>query len=102
MVHVMYCYIGWIVDRTFRTKETLFNLLLNYGSREMGHDGVASGYPTPTGFHRLTGCQRDPRDRGVTSWYQSLGTQIPRTQWGIGLDHAFIMHFDELMCVICA
>ena len=32
----------------------------------MGHDGVASGYPTPIGFHRLTGCQRDPHDRGVT------------------------------------
>ena len=32
----------------------------------MGHDGVASGYSTPTGFRRLTGCQWDPRDRGVT------------------------------------
>ena len=32
----------------------------------MGHDGVASGYLTPTGFRRLTGCQRDPWDRGVT------------------------------------
>ena len=29
----------------------------------MGHDGVASGYPTPIGFRRLTGCQRDPQDR---------------------------------------
>ena len=38
----------------------------------MGHDGVASGYPTPTGFRRLTGCQQDPRDRGVTSLY-SIG-----------------------------
>ena len=27
---------------------------------------MASGYPTPTGFFRLTGCQRDPQDRGVT------------------------------------
>ena len=33
----------------------------------MGHDGVASGYPTPTCFHRLTGCQRDPQDKGVTA-----------------------------------
>ena len=32
----------------------------------MGHDGVALGYPTPTGFRKLTGCQRDPTDRGVT------------------------------------
>ena len=66
MGHVMYCYIGWIVDRAFCTEETLFVFLLNYGSREMGHDGVALGYSTPIDFHRLTGCQRDPRDRGVT------------------------------------
>ena len=32
----------------------------------MGHDGVASGYPTPTVFYRLTGCEWDPRDKGVT------------------------------------
>ena len=32
----------------------------------MGHDDVASGYPISTGFRRLTGCQRDPRDKGVT------------------------------------
>ena len=32
----------------------------------MGHDGMTSGYPTPTGFRRLTGCQWDPQDRGVT------------------------------------
>ena len=27
---------------------------------------VISGHPIFTGFRRLTGCQRDPRDRGVT------------------------------------
>ena len=32
----------------------------------MGHDGVASGYLTPTDFRRLTGCQRNPQDKGVT------------------------------------
>ena len=32
----------------------------------MEHDDVASGYPISIGFRRLTGCQRDPRDRGVT------------------------------------
>ena len=32
----------------------------------MGHDDVASGYSISTGFCRLTGCQRNPRDRGVT------------------------------------
>ena len=40
----------------------------------MGHDDVASGYPVSTGFCRLMGCQRDPRDRGVTqiSKFQKL------------------------------
>ena len=33
----------------------------------MGHDGMALGYPTPIGFRRLTGCQRDPWDKGVTA-----------------------------------
>ena len=33
----------------------------------MRHDGVALGNPTLTGFRRLTCCQRDPRDRGVTA-----------------------------------
>ena len=33
----------------------------------MGHDGVTSGYSTPIGFYRLTGCQRDPWDMGVTN-----------------------------------
>ena len=25
------------------------------------------GHPISTGFHRLTGCQQEPRDRGTTS-----------------------------------
>ena len=33
----------------------------------MGHDDVASGYSISTGFCRLTSCQRDPQDRGVTA-----------------------------------
>ena len=33
----------------------------------MVHDDVASGYPISIGFYRLTDCQWDPRDRGVTS-----------------------------------
>ena len=41
-------------------------------------------------------------DTSFTTWYQSLGTRILKTRWGTGLDHAFIMHFDELMCVIYA
>ena len=28
--------------------------------------GVISGHPIFIGFRKLTGCQRDPRDRGVT------------------------------------
>ena len=72
MGYKMYCCTGWILDRASRTEETLFDFLLKYGSREMGHDGAASGYQTPTGFRRLTGCQRDPRDKGVTHMGKSL------------------------------
>ena len=36
----------------------------------MGHDGVASCYSTPTGFRRLTDCQRDPRNKGVIGMYK--------------------------------
>ena len=46
------------------------------------------GHPISTGFPRLTGCQRDPRDKGVTAWYQSIGIRIPRARWGMGLGHA--------------
>ena len=42
----------------------------------MRHDGVASGYPTPTGFRRFTGYQRNPRDRGVTE-SKYYPTQLP-------------------------
>ena len=76
MGHVMYCYTCCIFYRASRIEETLSDFLLNYGSREMRHDGVASGYPTPTGFHRLMGYQRDPRDRGITAWYQIIGTRV--------------------------
>ena len=61
---MMYCNTGCILDRASHTEETMFDFLLNYGSRKMGHDGVASSHPTPTGFIRLTGCQWDPRDMG--------------------------------------
>ena len=33
MGHVMYCYTNCILDRASRTKETLFDFLLNYESR---------------------------------------------------------------------
>ena len=35
----------------------------------------------PRVFRGLTGCQRTPRFWGATSWYQSLGTRVPRA-WG--------------------
>ena len=44
----------------------------------MGHDGMALGYPTLTGFHRLTSSQWDPRDSGVIAWYQILGKRLHR------------------------
>ena len=36
------------------------------GSQYMRQMSVISGHPISTGFRRLTGCQRDPRARGVT------------------------------------
>ena len=33
MGRVMYCYTGCILDRAFRTEETLSDFLLNYESR---------------------------------------------------------------------
>ena len=57
MGHVMYCYKSCILNRASRTEETLSDFLLNHGSRQMGHDGVALSYPTPTYFLRLTGSQ---------------------------------------------
>ena len=38
----------------------------------MGHDGVASGYTTPTSFRRLKGCQWDSRIWGVTIYFSSI------------------------------
>ena len=42
-----------------------------------------------------------PRIWGITTWYHSLGMRIPRTRWGTGLDHASIVHFDDLNCDVC-
>ena len=44
----------------------------------MRHVSVISGHLISIGFRGLTGCQRDPRDRGVTAWYQSIGIRLPR------------------------
>ena len=68
----------------------------------MRHVSVLSEHPIFTGFRGLMGCQRDPRDRGVAAGYKSLGIRIPRTRWGMGLHHEVIVHFGELICVMCA
>ena len=46
---------------------------------------MVSGYPTPMNLPRVDGLSKDPWDRGVTALYQSLGTRIPMTRWGMGL-----------------
>ena len=51
---------------------------------------VISGHPTSTGFRRLTGCQRDPHDRGVAAWYQSLGKRLPWELNGLSISVVFI------------
>ena len=58
------------LGRAPRTKETLPNF--HEGCRVSRH---------PRLFRRLTGCQRTPRFLGVTAWYQSLGTRVPKA-WG--------------------
>ena len=45
----------------------------------MGHDDMTSGYSISTGFVKLTGCQRDPQNRGVTIYiytYSNYGKVI--------------------------
>ena len=53
----------------------------------MGHDDVASGYPISTSFCRLTGCQRDPRDRGVIA---SINLDIPNLGGQFTIDVIYI------------
>ena len=43
-------------------------ILLKYGSHDMTH----------TGFHRLMVVNGTPEFLGVTAWYQSIGTRVPR------------------------
>ena len=54
------------LGRAPRTKETLPDF--HEWCRVTRHPGI---------FRGLTGCQRDPRDRGVTTWYQSIGIRLP-------------------------
>ena len=44
----------------------------------MGHNSVVSGYPKSTGIPRFDVLSTGPPDRGVTAWYQSIGTRVPR------------------------
>ena len=67
------------LGRAPRTKETLPDF--REGCRVTQHPRV---------FRRLTGCQRTPRDWGVTAWYQSLGIRIPR-ELGFGYPSPFGM-----------
>ena len=58
---------GCTLGRASHTKETLPDF--REWCRVTRHPRVFSG---------LTGCQRDPRDRGVTAWYQSIDIRLPR------------------------
>ena len=58
------------LGRAPRAKETLPDF--REGCRVTRHPRV---------FRGLKGCQRTPGDWGVTAWYQSLGTRVPRA-WG--------------------
>ena len=43
-------------------------ILLKYGSQDMRH----------TSFHKLTVVNGTPGFWGVTAWYQSIGTRVPK------------------------
>ena len=58
------------LGRAPRTKETLLDF--REWCRVTRHSRV---------FRGLTGCQRTPGFWGVTAWYQSLGTRVPKA-WG--------------------
>ena len=45
-------------------------------------------------------CQRDSQDLGHHNLISELRYTIG-LDGGTGLDHAFIVHFDELICVMC-
>ena len=74
-----YCYTGCMLGRASRTKETLLDFFC--GNMDPDKWDIIVWYRVtrnPQEFNRLTGCQRDPRDRGVTAWYQSIGLRLPR------------------------
>ena len=75
---------------------------LSYCSLTLFTDTVHMGFPNLVSDLMGPRKKKTPENWGVIAWYQSLGTRIPRTRWGTGLDHTSIVHFDELMCVICA
>ena len=55
---------------------------------------VISGHPIFTGFRRLTGCQRDPRDRGVIGSLPKIGTSKPKILNYESFEH-LLSHRDE-------
>ena len=66
----------------------------------MRHNSVVSGHPKSTRFHRLTGCQWDPQVLGCHSLVSELRYINIYDSIGTSLDHAFVVHFDDLICVV--
>ena len=54
---------------------------------------MISGHPIFTGFRRLTGCQRDPRDRGVTYYHFEI-----QNQRVFSLDLCMKLDYDLHVC----
>ena len=67
----------WFLGRAPRTRETLRDF--HESCRVALHSRV---------FRGLTGSQRTPRFWGVTAWYQSLGTRVPRASGDLSLGHS--------------
>ena len=69
---VLFCFVLFLSCIIFEQNQNMYIFLLykrtvrRNGSQYMRQMSVISGHPIFTDFCRLTGCERDPRDRGVT------------------------------------
>ena len=66
----------------------------------MGYNSVVSGHQKPTGIQWVDGLSTGPPNLGCHSLVSELRYTNTQDSVGTGLDHASIMHFDELMCDI--
>ena len=69
----------------------------DFGASQRGIRAQVYEYLGSSGF----GVHKFGFDTSFTAQCQDLGTRIPKTRCGTGLDHASIVHFDDLSCEVC-